>query len=507
MGQYSHLDNLAKMFGVILVSAALFLLIFYFWKGQRKPAHYPPGPAKWPLIGSFTFSPLASQKDNHRVKVANMVEKYGPTIGLYLGSTPMVYLHDPVLIRKLFNMEVFSGRFNPPAQQKFLSPNGKPKPYGILRTDGQTWHGQRRFSLKTLKDLGFGRTSSELIIQEEASLLIDFLIEKSADGDFLFRSTMNIPIINVLWRMVASKRFQMDDAKAEEIMQTLTQSFGNNSAFRRFITMMPGAGRLLPRSENFKRFQWLVKNLFAMFRESIKEHKETLDPSAPRDFIDYYILEIEKTKDDDFSEDQLIGIIFDLFLAGAETTSTTMKWAVLFLTLHPGVQEKCRQEIEEIIGTRQPILADMDKLVYCQATILEIQRLGCTVPSSLNHRVLEDTTVDGLFFPKNSIVLANIYYMSKSTAFWEEPNLFNPNRFIKEGKVQKDLPQMMPFSVGRRVCMGDSLAKNELSIFFTSMVQRLKFSVSLKGKKPSQDDFRTGVTSIPDDYLVRIEQC
>ena len=244
-----------------------------------------------------------------------------------------------------------------------------------------------------------------------------------------------------------------------------------------------------------------------MFRQSIKEHKETLDPSAPRDFIDYYIMEIEKTKDDDFSEDQLMGIIFDLFIAGAETTSTTLKWAVLFLTVNPDVQKKCRKEIQDTIGSRQPALPDMDKLVYCQATILEIQRMGCTVPSSLNHRVMEDTTVDGHFFPKNTIVLANIYYMMKSEAFWENPSVFDPNRFIKAGKLQKDLPQMMPFSVGRLVCMGDSLAKNELSIFFTSMVQRLKFSVPLQGKRPSPDEFHTGVTTIPEDYSVHIEQC
>ena len=244
-----------------------------------------------------------------------------------------------------------------------------------------------------------------------------------------------------------------------------------------------------------------------MFRESIKEHKETIDPSAPRDFIDYYIMKVENSKDDDFSEDQLLGIIFDLFLAGAETTSTTLKWAVLFMTLNTDVQQKCRHEIEEAIDSHQPTLTDMDKLVYCQATILEIQRLGCITPSSIMHKVLEDTTVDGFFFPKNCGVLANIYYMSKSSAFWEDPSMFNPNRFIKDGKLQKDLPQMMPFSVGRRVCMGESLAKNELSIFFTSMVQRLRFSAPLQGKMPNQDEFRTGVTTIPDDYFVHIEQC
>ena len=122
------------------------------------------------------------------------------------------------------------------------------------------------------------------------------------------------------------------------------------------------------------------------------------------------------------------------------------------MTVNPDVQQKCRQEIEDMIGSRQPALTDMDNLVYCQATILEIQRVGCTVPSSLNHRVLEDTTVDGHFFPKNTIVLANIYYMMKSEAFRKNPSVFDPNRFIKAGKLQKDLPQMMPFSVGRRVC-------------------------------------------------------
>ena len=64
---------------------------------------------------------------------------------------------------------------------------------------------------------------------------------------------------------------------------------------------------------------------------------------------------------------------------------------------------------------------------------------------------------------------------------------------------------MMPFSVWRRVCIGDALAKNELSIFFTHMVQRLKFSPPLHNKLPSTEEFRTGVTTIPDDYFVNIQ--
>jgi len=243
-----------------------------------------------------------------------------------------------------------------------------------------------------------------------------------------------------------------------------------------------------------------------MLRESINEHKQTIDHSCPRDFIDFYLIEISKSENEDFSEDQLLVIILDLFLAGAETTSTSLKWAILYMILNQDVQEKCRNEIDEVVGSRQPCLADMPKLVQCQATILEIQRLSCTVPSSLNYRVMADTHIDGFFFPKDSIVIANFYHMMTSADFWQSADNFDPERFIKDGQLQKDFPQMMPFSIGRRICMGDSLAKNELSIFFTSLIQRLRFMKPLANSMPNRKKFRTGVTTIPDDYFVSIQQ-
>ena len=186
------------LFGFVII-----LITVYIFKEWRKPKNYPPGPSKWPLIGTYDLSPLSGRKDNHRVIVANMVAKYGRTIGTFLGTKPIIYLNDPVMTRKLFNMEVFSGRINAAGFRQMRSPNGTANPYGILFTDGDLWHGQRRFSLKTLKDLGFGRTNSESIIQEEASLLIDHFSENSKE-DFRMESTMNTPIINVLLGMVAS---------------------------------------------------------------------------------------------------------------------------------------------------------------------------------------------------------------------------------------------------------------------------------------------------------------
>ena len=490
------------MLGAFLCCCTIIIIIVFLSKGSRKPKNYPPGPPRWPLIGTFDLSPLSFRKANHRVIVAEMVDRYGPTIGTFVGKSPVIYLNDPNMTRRLFNMEVFSGRVSSSGFQLARSPNGKAKPYGIIWTDGELWHHQRRFSLKSLKDLGFGRTSSESVIQEEASFLVDYLI-KNSNEDFSMESIMNIPVLNVLWRLVASQRLQMDDPEAIEIMDSLTSTFGNSTAFRRFLTMLPGSNKL--ELTGVMKFRAFLDKMFALFREYIKDHKETIDPSAPRDFIDLYLLEISKNNNADFCEDQLLVIILDLFFAGAETTSTTLKWAVLFMVLHPESQNKCRAEIEEVVGARQPSLADMGKLVYCQATILEIQRMSCTV-SSLSHRVIEDTHIDGFFFPKDSIVIANTHYMMKSPQLWDDSATFQPERFIKAGKLQKDLPQMIPFSVGKRVCMGETLAKQELSVFFTTMLQRLRFLPPLHNKLPAAEPVRTGLINFPEDYFVHIQQ-
>ena len=171
-------DNSIDVMLDILLALFFIVSFILLTKAMKKPKDFPPGPPKLPFIGTFALSPFSFNKENHRVIVAEMIPKFGKTIGTFMGNLPVIYLNDPWLTKKLFNMEVFSGRTNSTGFRLARSPNGKANPYGILFTDGELWHGQRRFSLKTLKDLGFGRVSSESIIQEEASLLIDFFLLK-----------------------------------------------------------------------------------------------------------------------------------------------------------------------------------------------------------------------------------------------------------------------------------------------------------------------------------------
>ena len=103
-----------------------------------------------------------------------------------------------------------------------------------------------------------------------------------------------------------------------------------------------------------------------------------------RDFIDVYLLELKKGTNPDFDMESLEITLLDLFKAGAETSSTTILWIILFLTRYQDVQEKCFQEISKVTGEERPSLKH--DLPYCQAVIHEVQRLSCVAPQTIPHR-------------------------------------------------------------------------------------------------------------------------
>ena len=181
------------------------------------------------------------------------------------------------------------------------------KNLGIINTDGQTWTNQRRFSLKQLKDLGFGRKSLDSVMLEEVDDVIDGMITKK---NVTMESTFNVAIINVLWQIVASKRFDPNAADTKRMMYLLNMQF--KTGFKFFSSFLR---RILPPSEVDKSFF----EMKAMMRGLIKEHLADVDYESPRDFIDVYLKQI-KDVGDHFDIDHLVVICLDFFQAGAETT-------------------------------------------------------------------------------------------------------------------------------------------------------------------------------------------
>ncbi|XP_015253255.1 PREDICTED: cytochrome P450 2K1-like [Cyprinodon variegatus] len=113
---------------------------------------------------------------------------------------------------------------------------------------------------------------------------------------------------------------------------------------------------------------------------------------------------------------------------------------------------------------------------YTDAVIQEIQRMGNIIPLNVAHKMTKDTTLDKYSIPKGTLVIPSLHSVLHDESMWETPQSFNPQHFLdKDGKFRRR-EAFMPFSAGKRVCLGEQLARMELFLFYTSLLQRFKIS-------------------------------
>ena len=260
-------------------------------------------------------------------------------------------------------------------------------------TDGARWLGQKNFTVKQLKNFGFGKKSLEGVMVEEAISMIEYI--DSFNGDLTVDGTLfTVPVLNVLWNLVVGYSLNRHDKETKHILELANFVF-TSKVFMVAMTA-PWVRFVFPSLTGYnKRLDALQAMRDHIMRE-IEKHELDLDEENPRDLIDSYLTEIKNNPDPEFCKEQLVAIGIDLMGAGSETSSTTLMWAVLYLVQYPTVQEKCFKEIEDSIGESAVTIKDMEKLHFCQATISEIQRVGEVGLSSLQHRVTEQVQTNHL---------------------------------------------------------------------------------------------------------------
>ena len=166
-------------------------------------------------------------------------------------------------------------------------------------------------------------------------------------------------------------------------------------------------------------------------------------------------------------------------MGSLETISTTLDWLLLYMGKHPQVQAKLQAEIDALIGVRnQPKLSDRPNTPYVHAVIQELLRCSSLIPlAGVAKRALEDAELCGYKIPKNTLLIGNAYGVHHDPDLWGDPHVFRPERFLSaDGTVNKKMVAItLPFSVGKRSCFGESLARDQIYLYVTSIFQR--FSV------------------------------
>ncbi|XP_008593138.1 PREDICTED: cytochrome P450 2C9-like, partial [Galeopterus variegatus] len=316
---------------VVLVLCLSSLLLLSLWRQSSGRRKLPPGPTALPVIGNTLQLSVKNTKKCFR----NFSKVYGPVFTVHFGMKPVVVLYGYEAVKEaLIDMgEEFSGRGIFPVVERTN------KGHGIIFSNGKRWKETRRFSLMTLRNFGMGKRSIEDRVQEEARCLVEELRKTNAspcDPTFI----LGCAPCNVICSIIFQNRFDYKDQNFLNLMDKFSENIRiQGSLWILICNTFPSLFDYFPGIHNklFKN----IASLKSYITEKIKEHQESLDINNPRDFIDCFLIKMEQEKHiqpSEFTTENLISTVSDLFVAGTETTSTTLRYGLLLLLKHPEVR-------------------------------------------------------------------------------------------------------------------------------------------------------------------------
>ncbi|XP_039192299.1 cytochrome P450 2C31-like isoform X2 [Crotalus tigris] len=405
--------------GIFLLVLLLALLILLFLKQLWTRRHLPPGPLALPLIGTVWTDGFWLHEDYY----LKHVKRYGNVHSMWLGPYLIVVLSGFKTVKE--GMTSFQEEFADRPNDPFSDILGKEK--------GQPF---------------------------DPSLLV-----------------LNA-VCNVICALSCGHQFAPEDENFQKLTQALNIFFNFTGGFYHVIyDLLPWLMNYLPGPH--KKALASVDLILTFAKQEIEKHKESHCLHEPQDFIDYYLLQMEKSRNDPkstYNEENLAQCIFDFFAAGTETSFATLKWALLLLTNHPDIQEKVQKEIEDVFGLSGSIsYQDRKKLPYTNAVIHEMQRVKYILLFGLPRQSTKDVKMRGYHIPKGSFIIPDLRSVLLDPGQWETPEEFNPNHFLDKDRRFMEREEFLPFGIGQRACVGEQLARVEIFIFLTSLLRAFSF--------------------------------
>ncbi|XP_058820526.1 probable cytochrome P450 303a1 isoform X2 [Topomyia yanbarensis] len=501
-----HVQNLQSMFWYYLACFIILFLIFLYLD-CCKPKNFPPGPKWYPIIGSALEITSGRQKTGMLCKAINLIAsryRHNGAIGFKIGKDKIVMAISGDSLREMMNNEDLDGR----PTGVFYETRTWGLRRGILLTDEDFWQEQRRFIVRHLKEFGFARKGMAEIIQNEtANIYQDFraMIE-AGNGSALvqMQGVFSVYILNTLWLMMAGIRYTKDNKDLKYLQSLLHELFANIDMMGALFSHFPFMRFFAPRFSGYKQFIEIHNQMHKFIGDEVENHKKTFNINdEPRDLMDVYlkILQSNDMNPESFSQDQLLAVCLDMFIAGSETTTKTLGFAFLYLIRQPETQKNVQREIDEVIGRdRLPTLEDRVNMPYCEAVVYEALRMFMSNTFGIPHRALRDTKLCGYDIPKDTMLVGMFRGMMLNE--WEYPHSFVPERFLKDGKIVIP-PQFHPFGVGRHRCMGEMMGKANLFLFLTTLFQSFSFFVP-EGEPIPTDDPIDGATPSVRQYTALV---
>ncbi|XP_047318279.1 cytochrome P450 81Q32-like [Impatiens glandulifera] len=453
-----------------LISGLFLAIIFIFLSSHKrlKRNNNPPCPSPtFPVIGHLHLLNGLPHRTLHQLS-----QKLGPVFSLQLGNQLAVIISSPSAVEECFtkNDAVLANR------PFFIS--GKYFGYNhttvINAPYGDHWRNLRR--LMTVEIMSTSRINSFLSIrQDEVKYLLQGLYQVSSStfAHVDMRSRLSELSFNVIMRMVAGKRYfgqgeLSDYEEAKEFRNIVREVFEKSDVLHpnEFLTIL----RLFDYGNYEKNLAKLQKKMDVFFQRLIDQRRLSNECNSMID----HLLVLQEKQPNYYTDEIIKGIILVMILAGTDTSSVTLEWALSLLVNHPEVLMKATTEIDSLIGQDRLVdEPDLAKLPYLQGVISDTLRLFPAAPLLLPHMPSEDCKIAGFDVPRGTMLIVNAWAINRDPNVWEEAEKFKPERF--EGKKDEKIPKIISFGLGRRACPGEGLAQRIMGLTLASLIQSFQW--------------------------------
>lgn len=422
----------------------------------------PPGPRSLPFIGC---SPQLAR--NPLQFLTDTAHKYGDVVDLgKVGSQHLYFVNHPKDIKYIFqdNNKNYRKSRNFKGKEIELTFGN-----GLVHSEGDLARRQRR-----LMQPAFHRERIGSLINDMTNIIGQTLdVWYGIDEN----TVMDIPaqMLELTQRIIIKALLGVDrSTQSDEIIQAWNIVFNFHNE-RTWSFFKPPVNLPLPANLQFLK---AVRKVETLIYQIIRERKQS--ENQPDDMLSMMLNACDENGEG-MSEQQLRDEMVTMFAAGFETAGTTLTWIWYLLSQHPNVEDKLQAELATVLNGRTPTFEDLPNLKYTKMVVEESMRLYPT--AWLNSRTnIDEDQIGGYQIPANSQILLCPFVTHRLPAFWENPEHFDPERWLPERSGDRLRYAYFPFGGGPRQCLGDVFALTEIQLVIAMISQH--FRLKLVPKHP-----------------------
>ncbi|XP_057435520.1 cytochrome P450 76T24-like isoform X2 [Lotus japonicus] len=459
---------------LVCASTLTFFILRLLYNQTQNSSKLPPGPRPYPIIGN-----ILELGTNPHISLTKLSKIYGPIMTLKLGTITTIVISSPQLAKQVLqeNGQTFSSRIVSHAVQAVEHQ----KCSAVWLPPLAKWRNLKRvcatkvFSTQMLD-------STKVLRQEKLKELLDFVKEKSNKGEAL---DLGEAVFSTVLNSISNTFFSVDlthstcDEKSQEfknIIWKIMEYAGKPNVADFFPILRP----LDPQGVHAKMSHYFMK-LLKIFDGIIEERMYSRTESKVcNDVLDSLLCNNVEETSSPLSCKEILHLFLDLFVAGIDTTSSTVEWAMAELLRNPNKLAKAKEELCEVVGEDAPLEeSHISKLPYLQAVVKETFRLHPPAPFLLPHKCDEVVNISGFQVPKDAQVFVNVWAMGRDPTIWENPNMFEPERFLKcEINFKGNNFELIPFGAGKRICPGLPLAHRSVHLMVAFLLHNFEWKLA-----------------------------